>query len=483
MWLAEAAAHGPLLQLPYWWDEAGYYVPAAYDFLRRGALIPYSSLSNAHPPLLSIYLASLWRVFGFAPLTTRLSMCFLAALALLGLYTLAREAFGDWKPALAVASLTGLYPVWFAQSSLAHADLPAAAATLWALRFFLRGRFAVAAGLFALAALSKEIAIATPLALALYEAARRRWGVAAWLALPVAPLALWFSYHRLRTGFFFGNPEFVRYNALATFHAARVALALGHRMLHLTAHLNLFVPVALALGSLALPRVRAGLPRETLLCFWVVIAANTLLFSILGGALLTRYLLPEYALVLLLAVAGVWGHWRRWLWFPLVSAGAFMLALFVPPPYRIAPEDTLAYADAIRLQLDAIRATEQIAPGAPVLTAWPVTDALRKPELGYVGHPVPVVAIDNFSPEKLAALNQSGAEYGAAIVFSTKYEPGAPLWHSWDGAAEERYFDFHTDLSAEAVARMLGGEVVWQARRGGERAAVLRFGRARVARV
>ncbi len=470
------------MRLPYWWDEAGYYVPAAYDFFRRGALIPYSSLSNAHPPLLSIYLAALWRVFGFSPPVTRLGMCLVAALALLGLYTLAREALEDRRPALAVVLLTGTYPVWFAQSSLAHADLPAAAATLWALRFFLRGRAAPAAGLFVLAALSKEIAVATPLALAVWEAARRRWSSAGWLLLPAVPLALWFGYHRLRTGYFLGNPEFVRYNATATLSAARITLALGHRVLHLSAHLNLFVPVALALGSLALPRVRAGLSKEALRCFWVVIAANTLLFSVLGGALLTRYLLPEYALVLLLAVAAVWSRWRHWAWFPLVGAGAFVAALALPPPYRIAPEDTLAYADAVRLEQDAIRAAQEEAPGAPVLTAWPVTDALRKPELGYVARAVPVVAVDDFSPEKLAAVSRGGAEYGTAIVFSTKYEPPGAAWRPWDGAAEERYFDFHIDLSPEAVAQLLGGEVVWQARRGGERAAVLRFRHARLAR-
>ena len=72
VWLLTAfallvAAHWPLLRLPYYWDEAGYYIPAAYDFLRRGTLIPYSTLSNAHPPLLSIYLASWWRLLRLLP--------------------------------------------------------------------------------------------------------------------------------------------------------------------------------------------------------------------------------------------------------------------------------------------------------------------------------------------------------------------------------------------------------------------------------
>ena len=43
--------HLPLLRLPYFWDEAGYYIPAARDLLLTGSVIPHSTPSNAHPPL------------------------------------------------------------------------------------------------------------------------------------------------------------------------------------------------------------------------------------------------------------------------------------------------------------------------------------------------------------------------------------------------------------------------------------------------
>ena len=35
--------HAPLLRLPYFWDEAGYYVPAARDLFLTGTLIPQST--------------------------------------------------------------------------------------------------------------------------------------------------------------------------------------------------------------------------------------------------------------------------------------------------------------------------------------------------------------------------------------------------------------------------------------------------------
>ena len=41
--------HAPLLQLPYFWDEAGYYVPAARDLLFRSKIFNY--LAAATPGL------------------------------------------------------------------------------------------------------------------------------------------------------------------------------------------------------------------------------------------------------------------------------------------------------------------------------------------------------------------------------------------------------------------------------------------------
>src|SRR5581483_531071 len=78
-------AHAALLRLPYFWDEAGYYIPAARDFLLSGDLIPHTTLSNAHPPLLMIYLAGWWKFSGYTPAVTRIAMLLIACFALLGI--------------------------------------------------------------------------------------------------------------------------------------------------------------------------------------------------------------------------------------------------------------------------------------------------------------------------------------------------------------------------------------------------------------
>src|SRR5919201_231364 len=71
--------HAPLLRLPYFWDEAGYYIPAARDLL------------------------------------------LMAALGLRAVFRLGRYG-ANLRVAVAATASTALYPVFFTQSSMAHAD-------------------------------------------------------------------------------------------------------------------------------------------------------------------------------------------------------------------------------------------------------------------------------------------------------------------------------------------------------------------------
>ena len=105
----------------------------------------------------------------------------------------------------------------------------------------------------------------------------------------------------------------------------------------------------------------------------------------------------------------------------MLSVVAFLAGLFVNPPYRFTPEDNLTYRSLIVMQQQAIAQVVHRAPGGTVLTAWPATDELTKPELGYVRKPVHVVAIDDFSLPQIGAAAQMH-NYDAALVFSTKYQ-------------------------------------------------------------
>lgn len=508
--------HWNLLRLPYFWDEGGYYIPAALDFFRYGLLIPRSTLTNAHPPLPSMLLAGWWHLSGFVPSGTRTLVALVSAAGLLAIIRLGRDLV-DLPTGLVVAALTAIYPVWYAQSTLAHADIFAATFTLWALSFYLPllragssetanpcGDLLAAGVLFSLAALAKETAIITPVALAalalverllahrlpaapvgtVQPAAARFPARATALLSPLVPLLLWYGYHRLRTGFFFGNPEFLEYNATANFSAARIALALWHRLLHLLVHMNMLVATLCTASALlmgVLPgREKAWPGREAVRAIVVVLAANLLAFSVLGGALLTRYLLPLYPLLLLLDV----GEWRRrarfWWAMAALTAVAFVAGILINPPYAFAPEDNLTYRDMVILHQAAVRLIDDRFPQATVLTAWPADAELQHPELGYTRMPVRTTSVRNFSAEEIARAASEPGAYDTALVFSTKWAPppGAVDLGRQNRSADSRYFDFHRDLEPAEVAALLHGTVIWERHRRGEWAAVLRFPRA-----
>jgi 4-amino-4-deoxy-L-arabinose transferase-like glycosyltransferase len=487
-------SHLTLLRLPYFWDEGGYYIPAAWDFFRTGTLIPQSTVTNAHPPLPSILLAGWWHLAGFVPIATRTFICIVTAAALLAVFRLARNLLGT-PAAVATTLLTALYPIWFAQSTLAHADIFAAAFTLWGLAFYLQPAClprtrVYAALLFALAALSKETAIVTPVALGLWEAVQlvrepqRRRLHAGWIAAllsPILPLAAWYAYHRHRTGFVFGNPEYLRYNATANLDAHRIALCLYHRLLHLTMHMNLFVPVTCAVAALLMPAIadRVRLPRPILQAIAVVLLANWVAFSVLGGALLTRYLLPMYPLVLLVCVAEWQRHLKNWGWLAALSTAAFLCGIWVNPPYAFAPEDNLTYRDMIVLHQRAIDLIGKKWPAATVLTAWPANSELQRPELGYTKQPIKAFAIQNFSFDEIEKAAADPGEYDTALLFSTKWAPppGRVNLSRPNQNSDTQYFDFHEDVRPKQAAALLHGELVWQASIRGEWVAILRFPR------
>ncbi len=509
------ASHFTLLQLPYYWDEAGYYIPAAWDFFRTGSLIPITTLTNAHPPLPSIYLALWWKLCGFYTEVTRTAVLLAAALGLTAVWRLALRLTGVASVAFWTVMLTALYPVWFAQSTLAHADIFAAACALWGLVYTLprsgtpdQVRKPWAAALwFAAAALSKETAILLPLTLAAVSLAESRrapgmarirlWRESAWLAGCALPLACWYAYHYLKTGFLLGNPVFLRYNAEANLSPLRILSAFGYRALHLTAHMNLFVPVGAALAALLLePRkdrgqgaddetdaywntLSAGIEPLALRRIFILLLANAAFFSVLGGALLTRYLLPMYPLVLLVAVTTLYRRVRYWQGLAVLSAAAFIAGLFMNPPYRFAPEDNLAYARVVRLDQAGIAELEQRYPGATVLSAWPVSDYLRRPELGYVDKPFDVFPIEDFTAAQIARAADEPEKYSAALVFSTKYDPPSlPLsLGRWGEALDERYFGLYHDLPPQAIALELHGDLVWEKQDHGQWIALIRFNR------
>ena len=549
--------HRTLLGLPYYWDEAGYFIPAARDIYRDGAFIPHSTLSNAHPPLVMAWLALAWKVFGFEIEVARTAMLAVSAFALAGVFALGCRV-ANWRVAAAAVLLTAAYPVFFAQSSLAHLDMMVAALTVWALYFYLpprdalllrrdttplrddttplrgdtmplRGdtialrsdamalqgdagtlqgdaealsrpattlragaeplhedagslrktenalfRRALCVFLLALAALAKETAVLVPLVLfgwellcfllrrkerlsALVCIERRPAWVSLTLLLACVPLALWFAYHRARTGYTLGNPEYFRYNVESTLNLARILDTMWQRLYHVTTHMNLWALTFAGLAAMLLrPRRDGGVERPRIavpvqLLFVALILAHVSALSVVGGAVLARYMLPVLPLVVLIWVSTLWRRVPAW---PL--AVALVCAAFVyrtevnPTSYGFPWEENLAYRDFVLLHRDAAHFLEEKYADARVLTAWPATDELRNPYYGYLSRPLKVVPVENLLRPELERAADRKADYDVALLYST-----------------------HGGPELEESARLLGGRVVFREGRKGQWVAVV----------
>jgi hypothetical protein len=498
--------HVSLLRLPYFWDEAGYYVPAARDLLQTGSLIPHSTPSNAHPPLVMAYLALWWKLVGFAPLVTRTAMMLVAAFVLLGVFRLAQQV-ASTEVAIGSALCTAMYPVFFVQSSLAQVDLAAAGLTFWALLAYVEERDVASALWFSLAVASKETAILAPLALCGLELLRlvlreapagrilraesARTVRVLWLLVPAIPLGAWYGYHYRHTGFVFGNPEFLRYNLVATVHPLRICLALLMRLWQTFGYMNLWLLSGSALTALALPALcngteeRRRIPFETQFAFLAVAGAHVLFLAFVGGAVLARYMLPVVPLIIILWVSTLRRRVQRWYAVVGMVTAGFVVALLVNPPYGFSLEDNLAYRDYIVLHQHAEQFVEARYPMARVLTAWPANDELTRPALGYVSRPMRVVRIENFTAEEVLSAAALRADFDVAFVFSTKYEPQPHLLGNWRWWAQTktRFFGYHRDLGPAAAAEILQGEVVYGESRHGQWTAVIELEQVREAGV
>ena len=494
--------HLSLIHLPYYWDEAGYFIPAARDIYADGSFIPHSTLSNAHPPLVMTYLALAWKLFGFRIEVARTAMLLVSSFALTGLFRLA-ERVANTRVAAATLLCTALYPVFFAQSSLAHLDMMAAALTMWGLFLYLpprregveafdnhdsptaltsggagvlerRGvRRALCVAVFALAALAKETAVLVPVVLFGWELLCRAVGRIEKLAALVcvecrrplssfallaalAPLALWFAYHRARTGYTFGNPEYFRYNVASTLDLPRVTETLRHRFEQVTTYMNLWALTLAGIAAMLLkPRRDGGVERPRIavpvqLLFAALIFAHVFALSFVGGAVLARYLLPVLPLVVLVWVSTLWRRIPLWPLAVALVCAAFVYRAEVNPPDAFPWEENLAYRDFILLHRDAAHFLEDNYAGARVLTTWPATDELKNPYFGYLSRPLRVFPVEDFKRESLTEAAAHKSDYDAALLFST-----------------------HGGPTLDEALQTLGGRVVFREERKGQWVAVV----------
>jgi 4-amino-4-deoxy-L-arabinose transferase-like glycosyltransferase len=414
--------HLPLIQLPYFWDEAGQFIPAALDILRGGHWIPRSTVPNIHPPAIMAYLAAVWQLTGYHPAATRCAMLMLASVGVLAAFLLAielsRAARG--RPALLAAALLCASPVYFSQAMLAQLDAPAMLFTTAALLWFLQDRIRLSAMACVALVLVKETGIVVPLVLAAWLVSERRRRDALYFAAPAVVLGIWVLFLVRATGHWTGNTEFARFNLYDPLsHPLRLLVTFLRRLYYLVfANLHWLGAIAILLAW----RRSAIFHSRPWRVAWTLLAAHVVLFTLLGGAVLERYLLPVMP-VLYAAMAVGLTLWRPM--FRLIGSlaliGGLVAANFIKPPYPFPYENNLAFTDFVKLHARTADFLENSYPAAGVHTVWPLSAVLAKPELGYVDRGLAVEPIADLTKKTLASLDWERVH--VLVVYSRSWSP------------------------------------------------------------
>jgi 4-amino-4-deoxy-L-arabinose transferase-like glycosyltransferase len=336
------------------------------------------------------YLALVWRIFGYSVVATRLAMLSLAAVAVWLSFLLAIQLCRNvgGAPAFSAVLLLIISPLVYTQAMLAQLDMPAMLLTVLALLLFLQERVRAAAIACVGLVLVKETGLIVPLIFAAWLIAERRRRDAAWFALPVFALGGWLLVLYRETGQLFGNAEFANYNLTFPLHPVRIAIALARRCFYLffeSFHWAGWLAILIAWRRTKTFRGRS----------WRIAAslgvAQVLAVTVLGGAVLERYLLPVLPLMYI-AFAAAWSavpsSWTRA--GQLVMLAGMVACLFLNPPYPAPFENNLAMVDFVHLQRTAASWVERGYPGQTITTAWPLSIELRRPACGYVEKRLPV---------------------------------------------------------------------------------------------
>jgi hypothetical protein len=276
---------------------------------------------------------------------------------------------------------------------------------------------------------------------------------AAWYLAPFAALAIWFFALWHSTGYIFGDPGFEHYNIAYSLNPVRASVALLRRFFYL------FIDDFRWVGSLAILvawKQSSVFSTRAWKIIWGFIAAHILLVSLLGGAVLERYLLPVLPLVYIAMGTAFQLVRPRWRYVGAVALASGLLAgLFLNPPFPFPYENNLALVDFVRLHRAAAQFLEKSYPGKNVYTAWPLTQSLRNPAFGYVDRALSTAETSDLHFSTLNALNPRSVDL--LVLYSRTWEPswGVLQWPVLRHFLS-RYYEYEREMTSAEVRQHFG---------------------------
>lgn len=413
-WVAIVRPGG--LDLPFFWDEAGVYVPGSVWLAEHGLNATPGTFpddySRGHPPLFYLIAGVAFAAFGASPSVGHLVVLPFTVAALAGTYLLGAQLF-DRRAGAAAALLLGVTPLFMSIGNMLLPEIPLTALAVGSFLALARGRIGAAVLLGGVAVLMKETGIfaaagvgAAVLLDAMPRGTLRRGApgsraAVVRIALATAPLltlGLFFVWQKATAGYFvyphhanlFSDRPFAWSNVVTVFSSL---FAWHGRWIVLLAGLTTaaFAFDEKLRGDDEAPPARWVPSTSAMLVgFAVVVILAVVFFAKMFW--LERYALPTHPLILIAACGALFAFatpersrlLRALPWVPIfasVMLGAFAMR---GPTEPDAEEHTFAYADVIATHRAAFEGIEH--PDPYVLTTWPMTIELRHAYLGYVEH-------------------------------------------------------------------------------------------------
>jgi len=189
-----------------------------------------------------------------------------------------------------------------------------------------------------------------------------------------------------------------------------------------------------------------------------LVAAHVVLVSVLGGAVLERYLLPVLPIVYIGFAAALWQTSLR---LRAACAAAILAALFlanfVNPPYPFPLENNLAFTDFVELHAAAAHYLESHFPDATIAAMFPLASELRRPDFGYVQRSLHVHEIYNYGAANVAGLGENVA---VLVLYSETWDPLGLMQNPQWTTFLRRYYEYEPPVSSSQVRVLLGAQLV-----------------------
>jgi hypothetical protein len=454
--------HWPFLTLPYFWDELGQFVPAALDIFEHGLWVPKSTTPNVHPPGVMAWLAAVWSVTGYSIAATRSAMLFIAGAIVFSAFLLAIELSRPLKgsPALIAVGLLLVSPLFYTQAMMTQLDMPAMLFTLLGLLFYVQQRYVWSAIACVALVLVKETGLIVPAVFGFVSLWNRRWRNAALFTLPAFAVAGWLFVLWRTTGHVFGDQGFTQYNITFQLHPVRLPFTILRRIFYMfVENFHWIGTVAIWFGW------KRGLFRsEPWKLTWAVFGLHLFLVSALGGAALERYVLPVLPIFYIAAAAG-WSTFqpRMRSVAQLVMIAGLLFGFWWNPPYPFPFENNLAVVDFVKLQQAGAEFVEANYSKRTIYSTWPFSDALRRPEFGFVSQKIASRGVEDFHRKTILGLKDPEV----LVVYSRTWEPTWGVMKSpWIEHFLRQYYYYEPQITSREIQEGLGLRAIarWEKR-------------------